>query len=233
MTKIILTWRYTLAAIITLIILIASYWILETMVFGLDMRDFDQFISQFGVVAPLVMIGLITAEVVIAPLPGGWLAIATGYLFGSTLGSLYAYTGNVLGAAIAFELARLLGQPFVRRFVNEKKYELYSAKLTTSKFGLALLYVIPLFPIDVVSLLLGMTSIRRRDYYMIMTLGFIPNMLALNFVGAGIAVPEYRFVMLALVALTIAFFVWKTLKIRVTHSTTLRHPADTPNQTRH
>lgn len=231
MTRIILTWRYALVVVATLTILIASYWILDVMVFRLDMRDFDQFISQFGVVAPLVIIGLIAAEVIIAPLPGGWLAIATGYLFGSALGSLYAYIGNVLGAAIAFELARVLGQPFVRHFVSEKKYELYSAKLTTSKIGLALLYVIPLFPIDIVSLLLGMTGIKRRDYYLIMTLGFIPNMLALNFVGAGIAVPEYRFVMLILVALVIAYFVWKALKVKVTGSTTLRHPADTPNQT--
>ena len=212
-----------IAVVITLAILVASYWVLDVMVFRLDMQSFDQFINQFGVVAPLVVIGLIAAEVIIAPLPGGWLAIATGYLFGSALGSLYAYIGNVLGATIAFELARALGQPFVRHLVNKKKYALYSNKLTTSKFGLALLYIIPLFPIDIVSLLLGMTGIRRRDYYLIMGLGFIPNMLALNFVGAGIAVPEYRFVMLILVAVVIAYFTWKTIA--------LRRQANTPNQT--
>lgn len=224
MTKILLTWRYAIAVVLTLAILVASYWVLDLMVFRLDMQDFDQFINQFGVVAPLVVIGLIAAEVIIAPLPGGWLAIATGYLFGSGLGSLYAYLGNVIGATIAFELARALGQPFVRHLVREKKYEFYSSKLTTSRLGLALLYVIPLFPIDIVSLLLGMTGIRRHDYYLIMGLGFIPNMLALNFVGAGIAVPEYRFVMLVLVAVVIAYFTWKTIA--------LRHQTSTPNQTR-
>lgn len=230
MPKIILTWRYALAVVATLGILVASYWILDLLVFRLDVQDFDQFIRQFGPIAPLVMIGLITAEVVIAPLPGGWMAIATGYIFGSLFGFFYAYIGNVLGATIAFELARALGQPFVRHFVNEKKYEIYSAKLSTSKLGLALLYIIPLFPIDVVSLLLGMTAMRRRDYYLIMALGFIPNMLILNFVGAGIAVPEYRFVMLFLVAITIGYFVWKALKIRFTNSTTSRHPVNSSNQ---
>ena len=107
-----------IAVVITLAILVASYWVLDVMVFRLDMQSFDQFINQFGVVAPLVVIGLIAAEVIIAPLPGGWLAIATGYLFGSALGSLYAYIGNVLGATIAFELARALGQPFVRHLVT-------------------------------------------------------------------------------------------------------------------
>lgn len=230
MTRIVFTWRYALAVLVTLSVVAAGYWALQVMVFQLDTKDFDQFIGQFGPVAPLVMIGLIAAEVVIAPLPGGWLAIATGYLFGSLLGSTYAYIGNILGATIAFELARALGQPFVRRLVNEKKYESYSTKLSTSKLGLGLLYVIPLFPIDIVSLLLGMSGIRRRSFYLIMMLGFIPNMLALNFVGAGIAVPEYRFVLIILVIAVIAYFVWKAVKLRFTDPTTLHHPLDTPNQ---
>lgn len=230
MTRIILTWRYTVALVVTLVALTASYWLLNSLVFSLDVQGFDHWIAQFGVTAPLVMIGLITAEVIIAPLPGGWLAIATGYLFGSVLGTVYAYLGNVLGSYIAFELARAFGQPFVRRFVSEKKYARYSAKLSTSKFGLGLLYAIPLFPIDIVSLLLGISGIHHKTFFKVMLLGFIPNMVVLNFVGAGIAVPEYRFVMLTLVAIVVAYFVWKTLKTNLTNSTTQHHPADTLDQ---
>lgn len=222
MKKILLSWRYIAAVIIVLVVLAASYWGLSKVVFSLDAQDFDHFIVQFGPVAPLVMIFLIAAEVVVAPLPGGWLSITTGYIFGSFLGFVYALTGSILGASISFELARWLGQPFIRRFVSEQKYEHYSAKLETSKVGLGLLYTIPLFPVDVICLLLGASGIRRRDYYLVMILGLIPNMLILNFVGAGIAVPEYRFVLLLLVAVAIAYFVWKTLKTRVT---TIAHPA--------
>ncbi|MBI4407626.1 MAG: TVP38/TMEM64 family protein [Candidatus Kerfeldbacteria bacterium] len=227
MTRIILTWRYTLALVATLIVLGVSYWLLDSLVFSLDVQGFDHWIAQFGVAAPLVMIGLITAEVIIAPLPGGWLAIATGYLFGSVLGSLYAYAGNVIGSYIAFELARIFGQPFVRRFVSETKYARYSAKVSTSKFGLGLLYAIPLFPIDIVSLLLGISGINHKTFFKVMLLGFIPNMLILNFVGAGIAIPEYRFVMLTLVAIVIAYFVWKTLKTNITSSKVQSHPVNT------
>lgn len=218
MPKIILSWRYTLAAVVVLAVLAASYYLLHTIVFSLDSQDFDQFITQFGPVAPIVMIALIAVEVVVAPLPGGWLSITTGYLFGSGLGFVYAYLGSVVGGSIAFELARWLGQPFIRRFVNEKKYERYSAKLETSKLGLGLLFAIPLFPTDIVCLLLGASGIRRRDYYTIMALGYLPNMVALNFVGAGIAVPEYRFILILLVAIAIAYFVWKALKLRVSEA---------------
>lgn len=222
MTKIIFTWRYFLALIVTIAILITSYLALHSVVFSLDSKHFNEFIEQFGAAAPLVMIGLIAAEVVIAPLPGGWLAIATGFMFGSWLGFVYAYAGNIIGATIAFELARGLGQPFVRRLVSEKAYERYSAKLGTSLFGLGLLYAIPLFPIDIISLLLGMTAIRRKDYYLVSAVGFIPNMLVLNFIGAGIAQPNYRYTMIALVAVALAYFVWKAfrLRLRPTHSST-------------
>ncbi len=216
MKKIILTWRYIIAALVVLAVMIASYYLLNTVVFSLDAQDFDQFITQFGPVAPVVMILLIAAEVIIAPLPGGWLSITTGYLFGSGIGFVYALVGSIIGSSIAFELSRWFGQPFIRRFVSEEKYSLYSAKLETSKFGLGLLYAIPLFPVDIICLLLGSSGIRRRDYYTIMMLGYIPNMLVLNFVGAGIAVPEYRFILLLLVAVVIAYFVWKTLKTKVT-----------------
>ena len=63
-----------------------------------------------------------------------------------------------------------------------------------------------------------------------MLLGVIPNMLVLNFVGAGIAIPEYRFVMLTLVTVAIAYFVWKTLKTNLTGSTVQPPLVDTPNQ---
>lgn len=215
MTKIVLTWRYLLAVIVVLLALVASYWLLNQLIFSLDSQDFDQFINQFGPVAPLVMIGLIAAEVIIAPLPGGWLSITTGYIFGSGLGFIYAYAGSILGSALAFELARWLGQPFVRRLVDDAKYQRYSGKLETSKLGLGLLYAIPLFPVDIVCLLLGASGVRRRDYYLIMLVGLIPNMFVLNFVGAGIAIPEYRFILLILVAAVIAYFVWKTMKLRM------------------
>lgn len=224
MKKIILSWRYIIAAIVVLAVLVASYLLLNTVVFSLDAQGFDNFISQFGPIAPLVMILLIAVEVIVAPLPGGWLSITTGYLFGSGLGFVYALAGSVLGSSIAFELSRWFGQPFIRRFVSEEKYTRYSAKLETSKVGLGLLYAIPLFPIDIICLLLGSSGINRRDYYTIMVLGFIPNMLILNFVGAGIAVPEYRFVLLLLVAVVIAYFVWKTLKTKVT-TTSNQHPS--------
>lgn len=215
MAKIILTWRYGVALALAFIAGGVGYYILSQTIFHLDSREFDQFITALGWTGPLVMVGLIAVEVVIAPLPGGWLAIATGYLFGSLPGFIYAYIGNVLGATVAFSLARYLGQPFIRKFVSDAKYDYYSQKLKSSSLGLALLYAIPLFPIDVISLLLGVSGISRQRFLVIMTLGFIPNMAIMNFVGGSIAMPEYRYIMLGVVAGVIVYIVWRAVKERI------------------
>lgn len=215
MAKIILTWRYSVALALALIAGGVGYYILSQTVFHLGSSEFDRFITGLGWVGPIVMVALIAVEVVIAPLPGGWMALATGYLFGSLPGFIYAYTGNVLGALIAFTLARYFGQPFIRKFVSDAKYDHYSQKLKSTSLGLALLYAIPLFPIDIISLLLGVSGITRRRFVIIMTLGFIPNMAVMNFVGGSIAMPEYRYIMLGLVTGVVVYFVWRTAKVHI------------------
>ncbi|MFA6475230.1 MAG: VTT domain-containing protein [Patescibacteria group bacterium] len=218
MSKIIISWRHIITVVLVLIIFAVIYWLLYGLVFSLDMTGFNKFINQFGATAPLVMIGLIAIEVVVAPLPGGWLAVATGYMFGSGLGFLYAFIGTVLGSAVAFELSHWLGRPFAIRLVGEQKYNLYSEKIGNSKIGLWLLYLIPLFPTDVLSFVLGVSGMRRKDYYLIMILGYLPNIIALNFIGEGISQPKYRYAMLALVAVVLVYFVWKTTAKRVIHT---------------
>ncbi|EKD76482.1 MAG: hypothetical protein ACD_43C00095G0003, partial [uncultured bacterium] len=159
------------------------------------------------------------------PLPGGWLAIATGYLFGSWPGFIYAYIGNVLGSLIAFALARYFGQRFVQKIVSLENYERYSHKLSRSSLGIGLLYAIPLFPIDVISMLLGVSGITRRRFLTIMLLGFIPNMAIMNFVGGAIGQPEYRYIMIGLVSGVIVYFVWHTASLKI-NSKSPDYPAD-------
>lgn len=211
-----LTWRFIAAFVATLVILGLLYVVLERTIFALDEQTFFDFITRLGWRGPLVMVGLITVEVIIAPLPGGWLSIASGYIFGPAAGFFYAYLGNVLGALIAFELAQVFGLPFVRHLLSEEKYQRYSKKIHRTSLGLVLLYAIPLFPIDVMSLLLGLSGLPRRRFATIILIGFIPNMAILNFVGGAVATPEYRYVMLALIGVVVGYFLLRTMRDALT-----------------
>ena len=85
-----------------------------------DVQRVRRFVAGFGPWAPLAFIGLETAQVVLAPLPGAAMDLASGYLFGPAWGTLYSMTGLMIGTIIALGLARRLGRPLVERFVPQQ-----------------------------------------------------------------------------------------------------------------
>lgn len=199
-----------------LALLVAVYIYSHQHFFNLETEQFYAWLDGMGIWAPVFLTGLITLEVIIAPLPGGWLTIASGYLFGPWMGFAISYIGMVLGSVLAFELSRRLGQPFVKRLVKPDQYKRYGEKLQSSQWAIFLLYMIPLFPVDIISLLLGMTSINRKRFWIVMSLGFLPNTFTLNFVGNAIAAPEYQFMIIGLTLAAVVYLVVHWYHVRQT-----------------
>ena len=85
-----------------------------------DVQRVRRFVAGFGPWAPLAFIGLETAQVVLAPVPGAAMDLASGYLFGPGWGTLYSMTGLMIGTIIALGLGRRLGRPLVKRFVPQQ-----------------------------------------------------------------------------------------------------------------
>lgn len=144
------------------------------------LRDF---IGQAGAWGPLLIIFIIIGEVVIAPLPGGIVPVVSGFLFGPWLGSLYAYIGDVLGSCVAFLLADIFGQPLIEKLFTEKQIK--KATDYIERFGrhLIIFYIFPVFPIDILSFLLGLTRLSFRRFAAIVAIGFIPHTLLLSWLG--------------------------------------------------
>ncbi|GIT31025.1 MAG: hypothetical protein Ct9H300mP1_30710 [Planctomycetaceae bacterium] len=55
------------------------------------------FFDRFGVFSPLVYIGLVMIEVIVAPIPGAMLYAPGGVIFGAIPGGFYSLIGNVIG----------------------------------------------------------------------------------------------------------------------------------------
>ncbi len=56
------------------------------------------YVARFGLLAPLVFIALYAIQIIIAPIPGGPVSLAAGYLFGPFWGTVYCLFGIALGA---------------------------------------------------------------------------------------------------------------------------------------
>lgn len=152
-------------------------------------------IQSFGPLAPVVYIGLFALQVVIAPLPGQFLGVAGGYLFGMFWGSLYGITGLALGAGLAMIIGRRFGRSFVERFWDSSQLRLWERKLRMRSpvtWGLLFLFPLP----DLVFYVAGMSRVPLRQLLVAVICGRGLGLLFSNIVGglSAILPPEWDMV---------------------------------------
>jgi uncharacterized membrane protein YdjX (TVP38/TMEM64 family) len=150
-------------------------------------------ILSYGAYSPLAYILLQVLQVVVAPIPGGAIEFLGGYLFGVNAGFVYSMIGLVLGAALAFGLARVFERVAVERFVSPE---------TRKKFGYLighegtilsfLLFLIPGFPKDALCYILGLTPMRWGIFLLVSTIGRIPGTLMACLQGAKAFDHQYK-----------------------------------------
>nr|MQY76707.1 TVP38/TMEM64 family protein [Spirochaeta sp.] len=119
-------------------------------------------IASLGFIAPLAFVGLQCLQVIIFIIPGEVPQIAGGYLFGLWWGSLLSVSGIIIGSAVNFMLARLLGLPFVRLLFSPEKIE-YAGRIATSpraRISMFLLFLIPGIPKDILCYGAGLTPLN-------------------------------------------------------------------------
>ena len=205
--KSILTKKHIILTILLCSVIGVAYWMLRQSIFSLNSKEFNDWINHLGWKGPFTMIALMIIEIVIPLLPGGWLGLASGYMFGPWFGFIYSYVASIGGSIILFYLSRKFGQPFINAVVSHDWPERLNHKVHQARPAFGLLYAIPLFPVEIVTLLLGLTHITRKKFLVIMMLGYIPNMLALNFLGTLISGPDnnYQTIFLILVGLAVLY----------------------------
>lgn len=141
------------------------------------------FIAANPVSAPLVFV-LVYAAVVVFMIPSLPLNLGAGFLWGPLLGSVYTLFGCTLGAVIAFLFARTaLGQPLARSFDNNMLQWLATQISTKSWRVVAFIRINPAFPNGPVNYLLGLTSIRFKDFFWASVIFPYPLCLAFAYVG--------------------------------------------------
>jgi uncharacterized membrane protein YdjX (TVP38/TMEM64 family) len=150
-------------------------------------------ILSYGAYSPLAYILLQVLQVVVAPIPGGAIEFLGGYIFGVNAGFVYSMVGLILGAAVAFGLARVFERVAVERFVTPE---------TRKKFGYLighegtilsfLLFLIPGFPKDALCYILGLTPMRWGIFLLVSTIGRIPGTLMACLQGAKAFDHQYK-----------------------------------------
>jgi uncharacterized membrane protein YdjX (TVP38/TMEM64 family) len=142
-------------------------------------------ILAYGHYAPLVFIAVQILQVIFAPIPGEASGLVGGYLFGAWPCFAYSTIGLTIGSVIAFGAGRLLSSFFTARFRHTGFYQRFNHLVDRSDYLIPfVLFVLPGFPKDSLSYLLGMSSMPLPIFIFVAGVGRMPGTLLLSANGA-------------------------------------------------
>ncbi|RKU30347.1 TVP38/TMEM64 family protein [Candidatus Poribacteria bacterium] len=142
------------------------------------------YIAGYGALAPVISAILMIFQSVIAPLPAFLITFANGLLFGVWWGAALSWSSAMLGAALCFFIARLLGRPVIVRLLNE------SAVNTSDRFfqrygkhAVLIARLIPVISFDAISYGAGLTDMRFLGFAIATGIGQLPATLLYSYLG--------------------------------------------------
>jgi len=190
---------------------------------GDDFDDFEgiysssdklsEFLQHLGPYSPAVFVLLQVLQVVAAPFPGELTGVAGGFVYGETLGFMLSTVGLSLGSWVAFELASILGRPFVERFVRTEVLQKFN--FLTSRTGTLIcfvLFLVPGFPKDYLCYVLGLSRMKLSTFLIVCMVGRLPGTYLLTMQGSTIRNEEYHtflFITVASVAIVAAAYFYR------------------------
>ncbi len=136
---------------------------------------------------PVKAIGIFAAiyiPFVALNLPGAvLLGLLAGALFGSIAGTVVTSFLSTISATLACALSRYLFRDFVQATVGTKLRRVHMGMEREGAFYLFSMRLIPLIPFVGINMLMGLTSMPLRTFYLISQIGMLPGTFV--FVNAG------------------------------------------------
>jgi uncharacterized membrane protein YdjX (TVP38/TMEM64 family) len=109
--------RIAKAVVITLLLAATVFLIIDNLTFLghslLNVGSIAQLIRKSGAWGPLILVLLHITQNVIFFIPGSFVSIAGGFVYGAVFGFIYNLIGIMVGTTVLFFLARWLGRAWV------------------------------------------------------------------------------------------------------------------------
>lgn len=176
-----------------------------------SLQAMREYIDRFAPFSQLVYFLVQLLSVIIAPIPSNITALAGAVLFGMWPAFLLTAAAITLGSLLVFQLARILGQPFVERLVSQKVSNQYLEVIRRKRdIFLILVFLFPFFPDDIICILAGLTDIPLSRFFAIVLLARPWGLLAACALGDSvIRIPLWGMALLGIGGVLIFLLVLK------------------------
>ena len=174
----------------------------------LSVEVFVETIRSWGMWGVLGSVALMMVHSFV-PFPAELLACANGIIYGPLWGTVITWTGAMLGAAIAFGLARKLGRPFVERMVARRNWEVLDDWTAVNGWQVVLISrFIPVIAFNLINYAAGLTRLTWWQFIWTTGLGILPLTVLMVVMGDNIESLGWESWLLLLVGGLILWFVF-------------------------
>ncbi len=138
-------------------------------------EELKYIVDMGGIWGMLAYVFLIFLAIVIAPLGMGFLLPVASNVWGPFVTGTLSIIGWILGAVVAFFLARKYGRPLVEKFFSKEQLEKVEKLLPESYTFLTMVFLRIALPVDILSYILGLFRfIKFRTYFFATLIGISP-----------------------------------------------------------
>ncbi len=150
-------------------------------------------IGDHYVLGAICMVLISAVQVIVALVPGEFVEIGAGYIFGSIPGSLLCLAGIVLGSCTTILLVRRFGRKFVYVFYPKEKMDNLPILNDPPKRNLLtfILFAIPGTPKDLFTYAIGLTDMSIPLYIALTTVARFPSVILSTITGDAAGTKEY------------------------------------------
>ena len=150
-------------------------------------------IGEHYFLGAVAMVLISAVQVIVALIPGEFVEIAAGYVFGSWIGSFLCLAGIVLGSCTTILLVRRFGARFVYAFYPKEKIDALPIINDPPKRNLLtfLLFVIPGTPKDLFTYAIGLTDMSIPLYILLTTAARFPSVILSTLSGDAVGTRDY------------------------------------------
>jgi len=129
-----------------------------------------------GAYGPLVLVGIQAAQIVAAPIPGVFVPILAGLLYGPVIGPFVTVIGTLIGSTLAFWIGRRAGRSLAERWLGREAIEKAHALIRGKRWvALVPLFLVPLSPSDALCFMAGILGMDWRRFTIAVALGRLPK----------------------------------------------------------
>lgn len=181
---------------------------------SLNLESVIAYLREFGIYAALVSFLLMLLQSIIAPIPAFLITLSNAAIFGWAWGALLSWSSAMVGAALCFFIAQILGRDVVEKITSKKALEATDAFFERyGKHTIIVCRLLPFVSFDIISYAAGLTSMRFWSFFIATGIGQLPATLVYSYFGQNLT-GGGKMIFLTLVmvfALSIVIFIAKKI----------------------